>query len=134
ALSKLKRGDSQSFLVREIRLRKVDFELTERITSELREAGATPALIEAVRANYRKPAPGPGARPDNTMSATYGTMRFEDEAARLDNFALQLSSVPSAKGFLIAYGGRRGVRNEAEAGAARDKNYLINTRGIEASR
>lgn len=56
ALKQLKRGDSQAAIVRIIQSRGVDFELTEETKSELTRVGATPGLIEAVRANYRKPA------------------------------------------------------------------------------
>lgn len=64
----------------------------------------------------------------------YGNIRFNDEKARLDNYAIQLQNSPGSQGYIIAYGGRRGVAGEAQARADRAKNYLVNTRGIEAGR
>jgi hypothetical protein len=64
----------------------------------------------------------------------YGNVNFNDEKARLDNFAIQLQNNPSAQGYIIAYGGRRQRAGEAQARADRAKNYLVNTRGIDAGR
>jgi hypothetical protein len=61
----------------------------------------------------------------------YGNIRFNDEKARLDNYAIQLQNDPSAEGYIIAYGTCAG---EGQARADRAKNYLVNTRGIEAGR
>ncbi len=61
----------------------------------------------------------------------YGDIRFNDEKARLDNYAIQLQNEPGASGYIIAYGTCAG---EAQARADRAKNYLVNTRGIDASR
>lgn len=64
----------------------------------------------------------------------YGNIRFNDEKARLDNYAIQLQNEPGSQGYIIAYGGRRGAAGEAQARADRAKNYLVNTRGIDAGR
>ncbi|MGI8565261.1 MAG: PKD domain-containing protein [Pyrinomonadaceae bacterium] len=64
----------------------------------------------------------------------YGNIRFNDEKARLDNFAIQLQNDPTARATIIAYGGRRGRRGEAQARANRARDYLVNTRGIDAGR
>lgn len=64
----------------------------------------------------------------------YGNIRFNDEKARLDNYAIALQNDPGAQGYIIAYGGRRGTAGEAQARADRAKNYLVNTRGIDAGR
>jgi hypothetical protein len=64
----------------------------------------------------------------------YGNIRFNDEKARLDNFAIELQNDPTAQGYLICYGGRRGRAGEAAARCDRAKNYLVTTRGIDASR
>lgn len=61
----------------------------------------------------------------------YGNIRFNDEKARLDNFAIQLQSEPAAKGFIIAYGT---CEAEGEKRANRAKDYLVNQRGIDAMR
>jgi hypothetical protein len=64
----------------------------------------------------------------------YGNVRFNDEKARLDLFAVELQNNPGAQGYIIAYGGRRGRAGEAQARADRARDYLVNTRGIDASR
>ncbi|HVF51023.1 MAG TPA: hypothetical protein VNA19_13095 [Pyrinomonadaceae bacterium] len=64
----------------------------------------------------------------------YGNIRFNDEKARLDNFAVALQNEPGAQGYIIAYGGRRGRSGEAQARADRARDYLVNERQIDASR
>jgi len=64
----------------------------------------------------------------------YGNIAFNDEKARLDNFAIQLQNEPGAQGYIIAYGGRRGRTGEAQARADRAKDYLVNTRGLDPGR
>jgi len=61
----------------------------------------------------------------------YGNIKFNDEKARLDNYAIQLQNSTGSQGYIIAYGACEG---EGQARADRAKNYLVNTRGIEASR
>ena len=65
----------------------------------------------------------------------FGDINCEDEMARLDNFAIQLQNTPSARGYMIFYGGRRFRGRlprvgEAAARAGRMKPYLVNRRGI----
>ena len=64
----------------------------------------------------------------------YGNIRFNDEKARLDNFAIELQNDPTAQGYLICYGGRRGRAGEAQRRCDRAKDYLVTTRQIDASR
>jgi hypothetical protein len=73
-------------------------------------------------------------RPGARKVDEYGNIRFNDEKARLDNFAIELQNDPTAQGYIIAYGGRVGRRGEAQARADRARNYLVNTRGIDPSR
>ena len=61
----------------------------------------------------------------------YGNIKFNDEKARLDNYAIQLQNAPGSQGYIIAYGTCAG---EAQARADRAKDYLVNTRGIDAGR
>ncbi|PWT88305.1 MAG: hypothetical protein C5B55_13350, partial [Blastocatellia bacterium] len=61
----------------------------------------------------------------------YGNIKFNDEKARLDNYAIQLQNDPGSTGVIIAYGSCAG---EAQTRADRAKDYLVNTRGIEAGR
>lgn len=53
-----------------------------------------------------------------------GEISFKDEAARLDNFAIQLQLELSARGFIIAYGGRTSFEGQASERARRAKDYL----------
>jgi hypothetical protein len=64
----------------------------------------------------------------------YGNIRFNDEKARLDNFAIELQNDPTAQGHLVCYGGRTGRTGEAQRRCDRARNYLVNTRGISADR
>jgi hypothetical protein len=61
----------------------------------------------------------------------YGNIRFNDEKARLDNYAIQLQNQPGSAGTIIVYGSCAG---EAQQRGDRAKDYLVNTRGIEAGR
>jgi hypothetical protein len=61
----------------------------------------------------------------------YGDIKFNDEKARLDNYAIQLQNQPGSQGYILAYGSCAG---EAQARADRAKDYLVNTRGIDAGR
>lgn len=54
--------------------------------------------------------------------------------ALLDSLAEALKTNPSAQGYIIAYGGRRGPANEAQTRADFAKNYLINRHDIDAGR
>jgi hypothetical protein len=61
----------------------------------------------------------------------YGNIRFNDEKARLDNYAIQLQNDPTASATILVYGSCAG---EAQQRGDRAKDYLVNTRGIEAGR
>jgi hypothetical protein len=61
----------------------------------------------------------------------YGNIRFNDEKARLDNYAIQLQNTPGSQGTIIVYGSCVG---EGQQRGDRAKDYLVNTRGIEAGR
>ena len=74
-------------------------------------------------------APAPARKIDE-----YGNIRFNDEKARLDNFAIALQNEPGSTGTIICYGGRRGRAGEAQARCDRARNYLVNERQIEATR
>ncbi|HEX6190192.1 MAG TPA: hypothetical protein VFZ40_19215 [Pyrinomonadaceae bacterium] len=61
----------------------------------------------------------------------YGNIRFNDEKARLDNYAIQLQNAPTDRATIIGYGTCEG---EGLNRANRAKDYLVNTRGIDAGR
>jgi hypothetical protein len=71
----------------------------------------------------------------------YGDIRFDDEKARLDNYAIQLQNAPGSQGYIIAYGTCSGDGLcthtsciVAQKRADRAKDYLVTTRGIDAGR
>jgi hypothetical protein len=64
----------------------------------------------------------------------YGDIRFNDEKARLDNYAIQLQNEPGSTGYIVVYAARTGPAGQAQARADRAKDYLVNTRGIDAAR
>jgi hypothetical protein len=61
----------------------------------------------------------------------YGNIRFNDEKARLDNYAIALQNEPGSRGAIVGYGS---CDEEGLKRAQRAKDYLVNTRGIDASR
>jgi hypothetical protein len=64
----------------------------------------------------------------------YGDIEFEDEKARLDNFAIQIANEPLATGQIIMFAGRETFRNEAAERLARAKSYLMDVRQIDRNR
>jgi hypothetical protein len=84
----------------------------------------------------------------------YDAIKFNDEKARLDNFAIDLKSQPTAKGYIVAYTGdtyspvsnacedigtKRPLNKlyglvEAKKRSERAKEYLVTVRGIDAER
>ena len=83
--------------------------------------GTTASCTTSVRPPPREP----------TKFDEYGNIRFNDEKARLDNYAIQLQNDPGSTGTIIVYGSCAG---EAQQRGDRAKDYLVNTRGIEAGR
>jgi len=69
--------------------------------------------------------------PVAVMFDEYGNIRFNDEKARLDNYAIQLQNQPGDTGTIVGFGSCEG---EGLARAERAKGYLVNTRGIDAGR
>jgi hypothetical protein len=70
---------------------------------------------------------------DPVLFDQYRDIGFDDEKARLDNFAIALQSDPSKQGYIIVFG-RRGYASEAKMRADRAKGYLIELRGIDWQR
>lgn len=99
----------------------------QSVTATLSLGGADPACstTASCTTSVRPPPPQP------TQFDEYGNIKFNDEKARLDNYAIQLQNQPGSTGVIIAYGACEG---EAQARADRAKDYLVNTRGIEAGR
>jgi len=71
----------------------------------------------------------------NSPVAEYGPICWEDEKARLDNFAFALQNADRTTiGHIIVYDGKRACRGEAVARAIRAKKYLVEYRNVEANR
>ena len=64
----------------------------------------------------------------------YGDIKFEDEKARLDNFAIQLMEHSPAVGIILVSAGKRTYHNEARERLDRAKSYLVNVREIDPNR
>jgi len=72
--------------------------------------------------------------PFNRAFDEYGRICWEDEKARLDNFAIELLNYRAAIGDIIVYDGERACRGEAIARAVRAKKYMVEYRKVEADR
>ena len=75
----------------------------------------------------------PHASP-TTAFDRYGRIPWEDEKARLDNFAIQLTNHPDATGYFLVHAGKSSCKNEAQDRALRAKKYLMNVRHIPWNR
>lgn len=64
----------------------------------------------------------------------YGNIKSNDTKARLDNFAIQLQNNANARGYMIFYGPRRGRAGTVQRRLNTEKGYLVQMRGIAASR
>jgi hypothetical protein len=73
----------------------------------------------------------PPTLPSCTKFDEYGNIKFNDEKARLDNLAVALQNKPGSTAYIIGYGACEG---EGLARANRAKDYLVNTRGVDAGR
>lgn len=59
---------------------------------------------------------------------------YDDQKARLDNLAIELQNDPTTTTYVFAYGGRTSQVGQADRLLARARDYLVNQRGIDASR
>jgi hypothetical protein len=100
----------------------------QSVTATVNIGGADPSCTGTTASctTPLKPAPRPALKFDE-----YGNIRFNDEKARLDNYAIQLQNDPTSTATIIVYGTCAG---EAQQRGDRAKDYLVNTRGIEAGR
>jgi hypothetical protein len=64
----------------------------------------------------------------------YGALSFEDEKARLDNFAIQLKNQPGAQAHIIGYAAQGGNSEDIETRLTRTRNYLVKNLGLEPGR
>jgi hypothetical protein len=99
----------------------------QTVTATVELGGLDPSCSRTASCSTSVKAPNPPA----VKFDEYGNIKFNDEKARLDNYAIQLQNQPGSQGYIIAYGTCEG---EAQARADRAKDYLVNTRGIDAGR
>ena len=64
----------------------------------------------------------------------FPSVAFDDDKARLDNLAIELQNRPGAQGYVIVYAGRRSRAGQAARLGERSRDYLVRSRGIDASR
>jgi hypothetical protein len=98
------------------------------VTATVNIGGADPSCTGTTASCTTSVKPPPAAA---RKFDEYGNIRFNDEKARLDNYAIQLQNEPGSTGTIIVYGSCAG---EAQQRGDRAKDYLVNTRGIEAGR
>jgi hypothetical protein len=99
----------------------------QSVTATVEVGGLDPSCGRTTSCTTQIKAPPAGPRKFDE----YGNIRFNDEKARLDNFAIQLQNEPTAQGYIIGYGS---CDAEGTTRANRAKDYLVNTRGIDAGR
>lgn len=99
----------------------------QTVTATVSLGGADPSCSTTNSCSTQVRPPKPIARKFDE----YGNIRFNDEKARLDNYAIQLQNEPGSTGTIIVFGTCAG---EGQTRGDRAKDYLVNTRGIEAGR
>jgi len=72
--------------------------------------------------------------PPVTPFDEYGNICWENEQARLDNFAIQLHNDPELMGYIVVYAGRISCRDEAKYRGNRARNYVVQKRGADPNR
>jgi hypothetical protein len=102
--------------------------LAQSVTATVSIGGADPSCTGTTNSCSTGVKP---PKPTAKKFDEYGNIRFNDEKARLDNYAIQLQNDPGAGGTIIVYGTCNG---EGQQRGDRAKDYLVNTRGIEAGR
>ena len=79
------------------------------------------------------PAPSRNVSAPDSPFDTYRDICFEDEKARLDNFAFVLRENPGWVGYIVVYSGNQSCAGEASYRGNRAKKWVV-SRGIEADR
>lgn len=77
---------------------------------------------------------GAKSRPDVFWLDKYGNIAWEEEKARLDNFAIQLMNDPNLVGYYYVMVGKESCRGEGQARAIRAKNYMTRMRHVDWAR
>jgi hypothetical protein len=64
----------------------------------------------------------------------FPAISYNDEKARLDNYAIELQNDPSSTAYVIVYPGPKGKPGEVQKHTTRIVDYMVNSRGINAQR
>lgn len=64
----------------------------------------------------------------------FPAIAYNDLKARLDNYAIEMQNDPTATAYVIVYPGQHGRPGEVQKNTTRIVDYLVNSRGIGASR
>lgn len=72
--------------------------------------------------------------PDEFWIDKYGSLRWEDEKARLDNLAIQLNRDPNLIGYITIWAGNRSCAGDAVAHAIKARRYLTEVRHVPWNR
>jgi hypothetical protein len=64
----------------------------------------------------------------------FPAIAYNDEKARLDNYAIELQNDPTSTAYVIVYPGQRGRPGEVQKQTTRIVDYMVNSRGINAQR
>ena len=99
----------------------------QTVTATVEVGGLAPSCSRTASCSTSVIPPNPPARKFDE----YGDIRFNDEKARLDNYAIELQNAPGSTGTIVVFGNCAGA---GQARGDRAKDYLVNTRGIDASR
>jgi hypothetical protein len=100
----------------------------QTVTASVKIGGLPPECDSSRSCSFTVTTP---VLPKCSIFDQYNDLRFNDEKARLDNFAIQLQQQPDATGYYAIWGSCDG---EGQKRADRAVAYLVNTRGIDASR
>ena len=64
----------------------------------------------------------------------FPAIAYNDEKARLDNYAIELQNDPMSTAYVIVYPGQKGRPGNVQKHTTRIVDYLVNSRGINAQR
>ena len=109
-----------------------------RVNSTVRRFNMIMKTALLLMSLFLSPLHGPSAHtappPDVFWLDKYGNIAWDDEKARLDNFAIQLMNEPNQIGYLYVQVGPVSCRGEAQARAVRAKNYMTKVRHADWNR
>lgn len=72
--------------------------------------------------------------PNPRRFGEFPSISFNEDKANFDNFAVELQGDPTAQGYIIVYNGRKSRPARLATLVNRSRDYMTNTRNIDASR